>query len=97
MGTAAADNSTNQGSVDLAFNQPITSFSFEWSNNDSGRGAQAVGFGPITYTVVPESNPAYFGIASCVGAVLCEFLRRKKARAKNRKQDISDFRLRLSK
>jgi len=85
LGTAGATNTTNEGTVDLAFNQPITSFSFEWSNNDAGRGAQAVGLGPITYTVVPESSPAYFGVASCAGAVLCEAVRRKKARGKNRK------------
>ncbi len=85
LGTAGATNTTNQGSVDLAFNQPITSFSFQWSNNDNGRGAQAVGFGPITYTVVPESNPALFGVTSCLGAVLCEISRRKRAKTKNRK------------
>ncbi len=84
-GTAGATNTTNEGTVDIAFNQPITQFSFEWSNADSGRGAQAVGLSPITYTVVPESNPAYFGVASCAGAILCEVLRRKKGREKIRK------------
>jgi hypothetical protein len=60
-------------------------FSFERSNNDSAGGVQAVGLGSINYTVVPKSNGALFGVASCAGAVLCEFLRRKQAKGRLKK------------
>jgi hypothetical protein len=75
---------TNQGGYPLGFNQPIASFSFDRSNNDAAPGQQAVGLGPITYTVIPETNPGFFGVASCVGAVLCEVIRRRIERRKIR-------------
>ena len=79
-GIASASNTTNQGTIDIAFNQPITQFSFEWSNTDAGRGAQAVGLGPLTYTVLPEGRPGLFSIGSCLFAVLCESVRRRRAK-----------------
>ncbi len=80
-GTAGASNTTNQGTVDIAFNQPITQFSFEWSNSDSGHGAQAVGLSPIVYTIVPEGRSGLVTVGSCAAAVLCEFFRRRRAKA----------------
>lgn len=42
-GIAGASNTTNQGTINITFNGPITQFSFDWLNTDSGRGAQAIG------------------------------------------------------
>ena len=45
LGTANAANNTNQGTIDITFNQPIIQFSFEWSNNDVALGKQAIALG----------------------------------------------------
>ena len=84
LGTAGASNTTNQGTVDITFAGPITQFSFEWSNNDNGRGAQAVGLGPLTYTPVPETRGIFGGIISCIVAASCEMLLRHRSRARKR-------------
>jgi hypothetical protein len=83
LGTAAASNSTNQGTIDITFLGSITQFSFEWSNNDNGRGAQAIALGPLTYDVVPESNNwALVSSAFCLAAILSEkILRRRRCRS----------------
>lgn len=83
LGTNGASNTTNQGTIDIAFNQPITQFSFEWSNNDAGRGAQAVGLGPLTFTVVPEFSSSLLVLALCAVAVVTE----KKMRRRFRKTE----------
>ena len=80
VGTAPASNTTNQGTIDITFNGPITQFSFEWSNADPGLGAQAIGLGPLTYTPVPETNAGLFGAVGCIMAIVFEsFVRRRKA------------------
>jgi hypothetical protein len=78
LGTANANNSTNQGTIDITFNGPITQFSFEWSNNDPALGAQAIALGPLTYTPVPENNPASLSLSFCLAAILFERLRRRR-------------------
>ncbi len=83
-GTNSAANNTNQGTIDIVFNQPITQFSFDWSNNDNGRGAQAIGLGPLTYDVLPEGRPGLFSVGSCLFAVLCESVRRRRAKRNHR-------------
>ena len=77
LGTANANNSTNQGTINLVFNGQITQFSFEWSNNDAGLGAQGIALGPLTYTPVPETEVPWLGVAACVIAAGVELLRRK--------------------
>jgi hypothetical protein len=79
-GTANANNSSNQGTIDITFNGPITQFSFEWSNNDAGLGAQGVALGPLTYTPVPETEVPWFAVAACAIAAGVELLRRKTNR-----------------
>jgi len=78
LGTANANNSTNQGTVNIIFNGPITQFSFDWSNNDPGLGQQAVGLGPLTYTPIPEINPPWSAAAACATVVGFELLRRRR-------------------
>jgi hypothetical protein len=77
LGTANADNSTNQGTIDITFNGPITQFSFEWSNNDAALGAQGITIGPLTYTPVREIQSAWIAAAACAVAAGLELLKRK--------------------
>jgi hypothetical protein len=79
LGTANAANNSNQGTIDITFSGPITQFSFDWSNNDAGLGAQAIALGPLTYDVVPEYDPAFGALAACLTAILGEKLRRRKS------------------
>ncbi|MBV9618372.1 MAG: hypothetical protein JO201_04090 [Verrucomicrobia bacterium] len=79
LGTANAANNTNQGSINVTFSGPITQFSFDWSNNDAGLGAQAIALGPLTYDVVPEYDPAFGALAACLTAILGEKSRRRKS------------------
>ncbi len=78
LGTNSATNNTNQGTINISFSGPITQFSFDWSNNDRGLGAQAIGLGPLTYDPVPESDPMFSAAAACLTAILGEKLRRRK-------------------
>ena len=80
-GTASASNTTNQGTINITFAGPITQFSFEWSNNDPARGQQAIGLGPLTYTIVPEAQSFCSVTAACLAAILCGRLRRRAERA----------------
>ncbi len=77
LGTANASNTTNQGTIDITFNGPITQFSFQWSNNDPALGAQAIALGTLIYTPIPESE--YFGIAGllCLAAIGLEVRKRR--------------------
>lgn len=74
LGIANANNSTNQGTIDITFNGPVTQFSFQYSNNDPGLGAQAIALAEMTYSIVPEHNPSFFTAISCLAAILCERL-----------------------
>ena len=78
LGTASAANNTNQGTIDITFSSPLVQFSFDWSNNDNGRGAQAIGLGPLTYDPVPEHDSACSIAATCLMAILGNKLRRRK-------------------
>ena len=77
LGTASAANNTNQGTIDITFGQPLTQFSFDWLNNDNGRGAQAIAIGPLTYDPVPEADSAMGAAAACLTAILFERRNRK--------------------
>jgi hypothetical protein len=78
LGIANAANNTNQGSIDITFNGPITQFSLEWSNNDPALGAQGIALGSLTYTPVPEFDPLWSTMGACVTVVGLEFVRRRK-------------------
>lgn len=80
LGTANAANNTNQGSITITFAGPITQFSFDWSNNDAGLGAQAIGLGSLSYDPVPEFDQGFGAAAACLTAILGERVRRRKAR-----------------
>jgi hypothetical protein len=78
LGTANANNATNQGTIDITFNGPITQFSFEWSNNDPALGAQGIALGPLTYTPIPEIASGWIGVAGCAAAIALELFRRRR-------------------
>lgn len=78
LGTANAANNTNQGSINITFSGPITQFSFDWSNNDAGLGAQAIALGPLTYDPVPEYDSACSVGATCLAAILGEKIHRRR-------------------
>jgi hypothetical protein len=84
LGTANAANNTNQGSINITFNGQVTQFSFEWSNNDPGLGAQGITLGPLTYEPVPEIDPAWTAAAACALAVGFELLLRRKSKRSSR-------------
>jgi hypothetical protein len=70
LGTANANNASNEGTVNFLFSGPITQFSFEWSNNDNGLGAQAIALGPLTFNFIPEYSanwPCSFLCAMAIG------------------------------
>jgi hypothetical protein len=78
VGTAPANNSTNEGTINISFAGPITRFSFDWSNADAGRGQQAIGLGPLTYTPVPESVSTLTVTGFCLWLIIFEALRRQR-------------------
>ena len=81
LGTANANNASNQGTIDIVFNGPIAQFSFEWSNNDVALGAQGIALGPLTYTPVPEIESGWIGAAACALAIGHQLFRRKRRQA----------------
>lgn len=82
LGTAGASNTTNQGTINITFNQPLIQFSFDWSNNDNGRGAQAIAIGPMTYDPVPEHDSALSVSATCLIAIVSEKVRRRTRKSR---------------
>jgi hypothetical protein len=88
LGTANAGNTTNQGTIDITFNGPITQFSFDWSNNDPALGAQGIALGPLTYLPVPEMDPSWLATATGIAAIGVELLRRR-SRLTSRKHSLS--------
>jgi hypothetical protein len=81
LGTANANNATNQGTIDIAFNGPITQFSFEWSNNDPALGAQGIAIGSLTYTPMPEIESTWIAPTACAAAIALELFRRRRNQA----------------
>lgn len=80
-GTATASNTTNQGSIDITFSQPITELSFHYSNSDSSLGSQGVALGPLTFVVVPETVPSW--VIGLIGVIIIGadlLVRRKRIR-----------------
>lgn len=83
-GTANAANNTNEGTVNIAFTQTVSSITFQWSNSFAGTplGAQAIGVGPITFTSIgtafPEVGSAAGALALCGGLATGGRFRRRR-------------------
>jgi hypothetical protein len=82
-GNAPATNNTSNGNVTLSFGSTIiTSVFFTFSNTAGAPRYQDIALGDISFSPVPEMNPAMAAGASCVAAfALTMFLRRRAAAA----------------
>jgi hypothetical protein len=79
-GIAPASGTTNEGTITITFNGPITSFSFDWLNTDSKLGSQAIALGPISYA--PEVLPTWASAAFCGFAVIAWEIKRRRSRSR---------------
>ena len=77
-GIATADNSTNEGTIDIIFSGPITQFSFRWSNSDPALEGHGIALGPLNYTPVPEIDPACVVSIICALGIAFEISRRRR-------------------
>lgn len=84
--TATADSGpgSSNGNVTISFGSTIiTDVFFNFSNTAGAPRFQNIAIGDISFTPVPEINPAMTAAASCVGAmVLTIFLQRRARRAR---------------
>ena len=82
-GNAAAANNTSNGNVTLSFGSTIiTSVLFTFSNTAGAPRYQDIALGDITFSPVPEINPAMTASLSCIAAfALTVFARRRTAAA----------------
>jgi hypothetical protein len=63
--SASADNSSN-GNITISFGSAtLTDVFFLWSNNAGAPRYQDIAIGDITFTPVPEINPAVTAVGSC--------------------------------
>jgi hypothetical protein len=82
-GIASASSTTNEGTITITFNGPITQFSFDWSNTDSKLGAQAIALGPISYA--PEMFPSWASVSICAMAIGAhEIIKRRRSSRRRR-------------
>ena len=78
--TGAANNSSN-GNATISFGSTIiTDVFFTFSNTSGAPRFQNIGIGDISFTPVPEINPAMTAAASCVGAIVLTLLLNRRAR-----------------
>lgn len=78
---SGAANTTNQGTVNIQFSQPVTSISFQYSNGASGSlNQQTLGVGPITFTPVPEVNSSNAALIICGSLLGFGWFRRRSPR-----------------
>lgn len=83
-GNAAAGNNTSNGNATISFGSAlIYDVFFTFSNTAGAPRYQDIGIGDVTFTPVPEINPAMASVVSClVAASLTVFLReRRKGKA----------------
>jgi len=60
-GNAASPNTgpgSSNGNALISFDVPVTGFSFTWTNTAGAPRYQEIGVGDITFTPIPEMNPA---------------------------------------
>jgi hypothetical protein len=78
--TAAADNSSN-GNATISFGSTIiTDVFFTFSNTSGAPRFQNIGIGDVTFTPVPEMNPAVTAAASCLAAIVLTIVLQRRAR-----------------
>ena len=85
--TATADNSSN-GNATITFGSTIiTDIFFTFSNTAGAPRFQNIAIGDVTFTPVPEMNPATTAAASCIAAMVLTILVQRRARRARQKAD----------
>ena len=80
--SASADNSSN-GNVTISFGSAVlTDVFFLFSNNAGAPRYQDIAIGDITFTPVPEINPAVTAVGSCLLAVGLTIFARRRAKVR---------------
>lgn len=80
-GNAAAANHSSNGNATISFGSTIiTDVFFNFSNSSGTHQFQNIAIGDISFTPVPEINPAVTASASCLGALLLTVLLQRRAR-----------------
>jgi len=79
-GNSASANNTSNGNATITFGSTIiTDIFFTFSNTSGAPRYQDIGIGDITFTPVPEINPAVASVGSCLLAVgLMAFVHRRR-------------------
>ena len=94
-GIATAGDTTSAGNVLIDFGTAaITSFTFTYgsgSGTNADPTAQHIAIGDISFTPVPEMNPAWTAFGSCGFAALGALLHRRKVRKAQDRDDVVRF------
>ena len=82
-GNAAAANNTSNGNATISFGSTIiTDIFFTFSNTAGAPRYQDIGLSNITFTPVPEINPAVTSAGSCVLAIAVTLVLQRRRRSK---------------
>jgi hypothetical protein len=85
-GNAAAPNHSSNGNATISFGSTIiTDVFFNFSNSAGTHQFQNIGIGDISFTPVPEINPAATAAASCIAAMVLTILVQRRARRARQK------------
>ncbi|HYJ06576.1 MAG TPA: hypothetical protein VEX43_15680 [Chthoniobacterales bacterium] len=80
-GNAAAANNSSNGNATISFGSTIiTDVFFTFSNTSGAPRFQNIAIGDVSFTPVPEMNPATTAAASCIAAVVLTILLQRRAR-----------------
>lgn len=80
-GNAAAANHSSNGNATISFGSAvITDVFFNFSNSSGNFNFQNIAIGDISFTPVPEVNPAITAAASCIAAMVLTILLQRRAR-----------------
>ena len=89
-GNGAAANNTSNGNATLSFGSTIiTSVFFTFSNTAGAPRYQDIAIGDISFTPVPEINPAVASAGSCLVAIGVTRILRRRAKAREAARQAS--------
>jgi hypothetical protein len=82
-GNSPSANNSSNGNVTISFGSAVlTDVFFLWSNNNGAPRYQDIAIGDITFTPVPEINPAMTAVGSCFLAVGLTIFARRRAKVR---------------
>jgi hypothetical protein len=85
-GNTGAANDTSNGNATITFGSTIiTDIFFTFSNTSGAPRFQNIGIGDISFTPVPEMNPATTAAASCIAAMVLTVVMQRRARRARQK------------